>query len=149
MERLRGLPVLRLHHIGILTDDLDAAVRFYSGFLGIAAGAPHSAPEHDIRAVLLDIGDTHLEVFAPLSADGPIGRTLAKRGPGQHHVAFEVADIDAALDACRAAGLELIDGRARPGLHRGWRVAFLHPRSCGGVLTELIETGAPWQGTGL
>ncbi|MDP9375237.1 MAG: methylmalonyl-CoA epimerase [Chloroflexota bacterium] len=149
MERPRGLPILRLHHVGILVEDLDSAVRFYSGFLGIGAGQPQTAPEHDIRAVLLDVGDTHLEIFAPLSADGPIARTLAKRGPGQHHVAYEVADIDAALEACRQAGLELIDGRARPGLHHGWRVAFLHPRSCGGVLTELIETGAPWQGTGL
>lgn len=149
MERLRGLPVLRLHHIGILVADLDEALRFYNGFLGVVRGEPHESAEHDIRAVLLEIGDTHLEVFAPLTPDGTLARALANRGPGQHHVAFEVADLDAALDACRAAGLELLNETPRPGLHAGWRVAFLHPRSCGGVLTELVETGAPWQGTGL
>ena len=149
MERLRGLPVLRLHHVGILVADLDAALRFYHGFLGVARGEPHESAPFDIRAVLLDLGDTHLEIFAPLTPDGPIARTLARRGPGQHHLAYEVADLDAALEACRAAGLELIDAAPRPGLHAGWRVAFLHPRSCGGVLTELVETGAPWQGTGL
>ena len=136
-----GIAVLRLHHLGILVDDLEGALRFYTGTLGLAAHPPHEAPAHDIRAVLLDTGGSHLEVFAPLSADGPIARTLAKRGPGMHHAAYKVADIDAALDACRAAGLQLIDQQARPGLHEGWRVAFLHPRSCGGVLTELIEIG--------
>ena len=136
-----GVPVLRLHHLGILVDDLDAALGFYTRTLGLADHAPHEAPAHDIRAILLDVGGSHLELFAPLSADGPIARTLAKRGPGMHHAAYEVADIDAALDACRAAGLQLIDQQARPGLHEGWRVAFLHPRSCGGVLTELIEIG--------
>lgn len=149
MERPRGLPVLRLHHVGVLVADLDEALRFYNSFLGVARGAAHESAEHDIRAVLLDIGETHLELFAPLTPDGPIARTLAKRGPGQHHVAFEVADIDLALEACRAAGIEPIDAAPRPGLHQGWRVAFLHPRSCGGVLTELVETGAPWQGTGI
>lgn len=149
MDRPRGLPILRLHHLGVLVADLDAAMRFYRGFLGVAGGERHEAPEHDIEAVLFDIGETHIEVFAPLSADGPVARTLAKRGPGLHHVAYEVADIEAALEACRLAELDLIDETPRPGLHRGWRVAFLHPRSSGGVLTELLETGAPWQGIGI
>ena len=149
MERFPGLPVLRLHHLGVLADDLDAAVRFYSGFLGVAGGERHEAPEQDIQAILFDIGDSHIEVFAPLTADGPIARTLAKRGAGLHHVAYEVADIGAALEACRAAGLQLIDTAPRPGLRRDWRVAFLHPRAAGGVLTELLQTAAPWPGTGL
>jgi methylmalonyl-CoA epimerase len=149
MDRPRGLPILRLHHLGILVADLDDALRFYGGFLGIAGGAPHASPRHDIRAVLLDIGETHLELFAPLTADGPIAQTLAKRGPGLHHVAYEVADIEAALEACRRAGLDLVDTIPRPGLHEGWRVAFLHPRAAGGALTELVETGAPWQELGL
>jgi methylmalonyl-CoA/ethylmalonyl-CoA epimerase len=112
---------------------------FYGGALGLSGGAPHDAPEHDIRAILLDVGGSQIELFAPLTADGPIARTLAKRGAGMHHVAYEVADIDAALDACRHAGIQLIDAAPRPGLHAGWRVAFLHPRACGGVLTELVE----------
>ncbi|CAA9546667.1 MAG: Methylmalonyl-CoA epimerase, partial [uncultured Thermomicrobiales bacterium] len=127
----------------------EVAARFYSALLGLPGGGPHEAPEHDIRAILLDAGDSHIEIFAPLSAGGPLAQTLAKRGPGLHHVAYEVADIAAALAACRAAGVQLIDETPRPGLHTGWLVAFLHPRSCGGVLTELVQTSAPWQGTGL
>jgi methylmalonyl-CoA epimerase len=149
VERPRGLPVLRLHHVGVLVADLDEALRFYHGVLGVARGEPRESAAFDIRAVLLDLGDTHLEIFAPLTPDGPIARTLARRGPGQHHLAYEVADLDVALEACRDAGIKLLDAAPRPGLHEGWRVAFLHPRSCGGVLTELVETGAPWQGTGL
>ncbi|MGN6363125.1 MAG: methylmalonyl-CoA epimerase [Thermomicrobiales bacterium] len=144
-----NVPIVRLHHLGILTPDLDAALRLYGGLFGLPVGAPHESAANDVRAVLIETGETALEVFAPLTADGPVARQLAKRGPGLHHAAYEVADIDAALAACRAAGIELIDQAARPGLHPGWRVAFLHPRSCGGVLTELVETGAPWQGTGL
>jgi methylmalonyl-CoA/ethylmalonyl-CoA epimerase len=149
MERPGGLPVLRLHHLGVLVRDLDEARRFYGDFLGFGADEPHESPEHDIRALLIDTGGTLLEVFAPLTPDGPISRALAKRGPGVHHVAYEAGDIGLALDACRAAGLELLDEAPRPGLHAGWRVAFIHPRSCGGVLTELVETDSPWQGVGL
>ena len=143
MSGIPGVPVLRLHHLGVLVEDLGTAMGFYGGALGLSGGVPHDAAEHDIRAILLDVGESHIELFAPLTADGPIARTLAKRGPGMHHVAYEVGDIDVALAACRDAGIQLIDAAPRPGLHEGWRVAFLHPRSCGGVLTELVETGAP------
>ena len=149
MSGIPGIPVLRLHHLGVLVEDLEAAMGFYGGALGLSGGAPHDAPDHDIRAILIEVGESHIELFAPLTADGPVGRTLAKRGPGMHHVAYEVGDIDVALASCRHAGIQLIDAAPRPGLHEGWRVAFLHPRSCGGVLTELVETGAPWPGTGL
>jgi methylmalonyl-CoA/ethylmalonyl-CoA epimerase len=142
MSGIPGVPVLRLHHLGVLVENLEAAMGFYGGALGLSGGAAHDAPEHDIRAILLDVGESHVELFAPLTADGPIARTLAKRGPGMHHVAYEVGDINLALAACRNAGIQLIDATPRPGLHEGWRVAFLHPRSCGGVLTELVETGA-------
>lgn len=144
-----GLPPLCLHHVGILVADLDAALRFYRDTLGLTGGAPHEAPAHDIRAALLDLGESRLELFAPLTPDGPIAGVLAQRGPGLHHLCYEVADLAAALASCREAGVQLIDAAPRPGLHAGWRVAFLHPRSCGGVLTELVETGAPWPGSGL
>jgi methylmalonyl-CoA epimerase len=88
--------------------------------------------------VLLDVGENHVELLAPLSPDTPVGRFLAKRGPGLHHVAYQVADIDAALAACRAAGLRLIDEQPRVGIRRS-RVAFLHPGSSGGVLTEIVQ----------
>ncbi len=148
MATIPGLPPARLHHVGILVADLDAALRFYRDTLGLHGGEAHDAPAHDIRAILLDLGESHVELFAPLTPDGPIAGTLAKRGPGLHHLCYEVADIAAALAGCREAGVQLIDATPRPGLHAGWQVAFLHPRSCGGVLTELVETGAPWSGNG-
>ena len=149
MEQFTTLPLLRVHHLGVLVDDLGAAERFYSRFLGFGAGERHESPENDVRGILLDLGDSMIELFTPLTPDGRVAQALARRGPGLHHVAYEVGDVDAALELCRAAGIELIDNEARPGLHAGWRVAFLHPRSCGGVLTELVETDSPWQGTGL
>lgn len=138
-----GVLVRRLHHLGILAADLDATLPFYREVLGLRGGEPYDAPEHDIRAVLLEDGGSAIELFAPLSAEGPIARTLAKRGAGLHHVCYEVIDIDVALAHCRAHGVRLIDETARPGLHAGWRVAFLHPSTCGGVLTELVEIAAP------
>lgn len=149
MIAIPGLPPARLHHVGILVADLDAALHFYRDTLGLVGDAPHEAPVHDIRATLLDLGETHLELFAPLTPDGPIAGVLAKRGPGMHHLCYEVADIATALASCREAGVRLIDAAPRPGLHEGWQIAFLHPRSCGGVLTELVETGVPWSGSGV
>ena len=94
--------------------------------------------EQGVEAVLLDVGENHVELLMPLSEDTPVGRFLAKRGPGIHHVAYQVADIDAALAACRAAGLRLIDETPRNGIRHS-RVAFLHPGSSGGVLTEIVQ----------
>jgi methylmalonyl-CoA/ethylmalonyl-CoA epimerase len=94
--------------------------------------------EQGVEAVLLDVGENHVELLAPLDADTPVGKFLAKRGPGLHHVAYQVPDIDAALKELKDAGMPLIDERARVGI-RGSRVAFLHPRGTGGVLTEIVE----------
>ena len=149
MDGPSGVPVLRLHHLGVLVAELDEAMRFYGGVLGLVGGEPHESESNDIAAILLDVGDSHIEIFAPLSAEGPVAKSLAKRGPGMHHVAYEVEDINVALDQCRAAGIQLLDDIPRPGLHEGWRVAFLHPKSCGGVLTEFVETGKPWAGIGI
>jgi methylmalonyl-CoA epimerase len=91
-----------------------------------------------VEAVLLDVGENHVELLRPLADDTPVGRFLAKRGPGLHHVAYQVADIDATLAALRAAGVRLIDEAPRPGI-RGSRVAFLHPSGSGGVLTEIVQ----------
>lgn len=141
MSVIAGLSPLRLHHVGILVPDLAEALAFYRGTLGLRAGAPHDSSTNDIRAAMIDIGESHLELFAPLTPDGPIARALAKRGAGMHHLCYEVSNIIEALALCREAGVELIDQTPRPGLHEGWQVAFLHPRSCGGVLTELAEIG--------
>jgi methylmalonyl-CoA epimerase len=94
-----------------------------------------------VEAVLLDVGENHVELLAPLGPDTPVGKFLAKKGPGIHHVAYQVADIDAVLEALKAAGTRLIDETPRIGI-RGSRVAFLHPGASGGVLTEIVEPAA-------
>ncbi len=94
--------------------------------------------EQGVEAVLLDVGENHVELLAPLGPDTPVGKYLAKRGPGLHHVAYQVADIDATLAALQASGVRLIDETPRVGI-RGSRVAFVHPAATGGVLTEIVE----------
>jgi len=94
--------------------------------------------EQGVEAVLLDVGENHVELLRPLNQETPVGRFLSKRGPGLHHVAYQVADVQATLDTLRDRGLRLIDQAPRTGI-RGSRVAFLHPASSGGVLTEIVQ----------
>lgn len=123
-------------HIGIAVSDLDAAAAFYRDVLGLAPLPPESAGGATI--VSFALGDAQVELLAPQSPDGPIARFLARRGPGVHHVCYRVRDLEAALAACRQAGYELVDQTPRPGAG-GHRVAFVHPRSTGGVLIELSD----------
>ena len=97
--------------------------------------------EQGVEAVLLDVGENHVELLAPLSPDTPVGKFLAKQGPGLHHVAYQVDDIDATLQALRQAGMRMIDEQPRTGI-RGSRVAFMHPRATAGVLTEIVQPAA-------
>jgi methylmalonyl-CoA/ethylmalonyl-CoA epimerase len=128
----------RIDHIGVAVDDLDAAMALYGGPFGLPDVLHETVPEQGVEVVLLDVGDGHVELLAPLGPDTPVGRFLDRRGPGLHHVAYAVPDIDAALQDARAAGLRLLDERPRSGI-RGSRVAFLHPSSTGGVLTEIVQ----------
>jgi methylmalonyl-CoA/ethylmalonyl-CoA epimerase len=128
----------RIDHIGVAVEDLDAAMALYGGPFGLPDVLHETVPEQGVEVVLLDVGDGHVELLAPLSGDTPVGRFLAKRGPGLHHVAYQVADIDATLTALRDAGLRLIDETPRTGIRRS-QVAFLHPSSSGGVLTEIVQ----------
>jgi methylmalonyl-CoA/ethylmalonyl-CoA epimerase len=128
----------RIDHIGIAVDELDAAVALYEGAYGMEVVHRETVAEQGVEAVLLDVGENHVELLAPLGPDTPVGKFLAKKGPGLHHVAYQVADIDAALGELRAAGLRLIDETPRTGI-RSSRVAFLHPSATGGVLTEIVE----------
>ncbi len=128
---------LRLHHTGIVVQDLDAAISSYEA-LGFRDGERHEIPEQDIVAVTFRAGPGWLELIQPTDPDGPIARYMAKRGEGTHHVAYAVDDIDAELERLRAAGVRLIDETPRTGAH-GWRIAFIHPESCHGVLTELVQ----------
>jgi methylmalonyl-CoA/ethylmalonyl-CoA epimerase len=128
----------RIDHIGVAVDDLDEAVALYGERFGMPEQHRETVESFDVEAVLLGVGDGHIELLRPLSAEGPVGRFLERSGPGIHHVAYQTDDLDAALEAVRSAGLRLIDEEPRVGIW-GRRVAFLHPKSTGGVLTELVE----------
>lgn len=130
--------IRRLDHIGIAVRDLEAAVRVYTEGLGLACDHRETVEDQQVRTAFLPVGETHVELLESLSAEGPIGRYIAKRGEGIHHLCFEVADIRAALAACEKAGLTLIDREPRVGAQGKW-VAFVHPKSTHGVLIELSQ----------
>jgi methylmalonyl-CoA/ethylmalonyl-CoA epimerase len=128
----------RIDHIGVAVQDLDAAVELYARAFQMREQHRETVEEQGVEAVLLEVGDGHVELIRPLGPDTGVGKFIAKNGPGLHHVAYATDDIDAALGAVRDAGLKLIDQEPRVGIRKS-RVAFLHPRSTGGVLTELVE----------
>lgn len=131
----------RIDHIGVAVTDLDAAIELYAGIYSMALVYRETVPEQGVDAVLLDVGENHVELLAPLGPDTPVGKYLEKNGPGIHHVAYQVREIEPALAALKAAGMELIDETPRIGI-RGSRVAFVHPKAAGGVLTEIVEPAA-------
>ena len=128
----------RIDHIGVATDDLEGALALYENTLGMPLAHRETVESQGVEAALLDVGDGHVELLRPLGDDTPVGKYLAKKGPGLHHVAYAVEDIDSTLEKLKESGVELIDSEARVGI-RNSRVAFLHPRSTGGVLTEIVE----------
>lgn len=127
-----------LDHVGVAVPSIDDALPFYRDVLGMALVHRETVEEQGVAAALLDVGESHVELIEPLSAEGGVARFLADRGPGLHHVAYRVASVEQALEACRGAGLRLIDEQPRTGI-RGSRVAFLHPTASGGVLTEIVQ----------
>jgi methylmalonyl-CoA epimerase len=129
----------RVHHVGIAVADLDESIELYRAALG--AELVHRAlnEKDGLEAAFLRTGDGEVELMSATRPDSPVGKFLAKRGPGLHHVAYGVDDIGKALTLARAAGLELIDLEPRMGMH-GALIAFVHPKSLGGVLTEFVET---------
>ena len=128
----------RIDHIGVAVEDIDAAIELYRDGFEMKLAHRETVSSQGVEAVLLDVGDGHVELLAPLGPDTPVGKYMAKNGAGLHHVAYAVDDIDAALKNIAAAGIQLIDSEPRTGI-RDSRVAFLHPRSTGGVLTEIVE----------
>jgi len=128
-----------IHHVGVAVADLNESVQLYRVALGAELVHRASSEKDGLEAAFLRIGDGELELMAALRDDSPVGKFLAKRGPGLHHVAYGVTDIVKALADARAAGLELIDAEPRMGMH-GARIAFVHPKSLNGVLTEFVET---------
>ena len=130
----------RIDHVGVAVEDLEAAIGLYERSFEMQLAHRETVEEQGVEAVLLDVGDGHVELLRPLGPETAVGRFLARKGPGLHHVAYAVSDIDATLRRLSGAGLELIDREARVGI-RDSRVAFLHPRSTGGVLTEIVQPG--------
>jgi methylmalonyl-CoA/ethylmalonyl-CoA epimerase len=129
---------VRVDHIGVAVEDLDAAIALHERDYGMTLVHREVIDEQGVEAVLFDVGENHVELLRPLSDDSPVGRFLASRGPGLHHVAYQVGDVDSVLAQLRERGLRLIDEAPRTGI-RGSRVAFLHPAASGGVLTEIVQ----------
>lgn len=127
-----------IDHVGIAVTELDSAITLYEKTLGMPLVHREKVEEQGVEAVLLDVGDGHIELLQPLAEDTPVGKFLAKKGPGLHHVAYAVSDVASALAELADQGVELIDTEPRRGI-RDSRVAFLHPRSTGGVLTEIVQ----------
>jgi len=128
----------RIDHIGVAVEDIDAALELYEAGFQMPLVHRETVTQQGVEAVLLDVGDGHVELLAPLGPDTPVGKFMAKNGPGMHHVAYAVDDIDATLERLAEVGIKLIDREPRIGIRES-RVAFLHPRSTGGVLTEIVE----------
>lgn len=127
-----------IDHIGIAVEDIDAAIGLYTDQLGMREQHRETVEAQGVDAVLLEIGDAHIELVAPLEPDGGVARFLERRGPGLHHVAYRTDDIEAELKRLVAAGIRLIDEEPRVGI-LGSLVAFVHPKAMGGVLTEIVQ----------
>jgi methylmalonyl-CoA/ethylmalonyl-CoA epimerase len=128
----------RIDHIGVAVEDIDTALALYEGSFEMALAHRETVESQGVEAILLDVGEGHVELLAPLGPETPVGKFMARNGAGLHHVAYAVDDIDSALERLAASGIELIDSEPRTGIRES-RVAFLHPRSTGGVLTEIVE----------
>jgi methylmalonyl-CoA/ethylmalonyl-CoA epimerase len=131
----------RIDHIGVAVEEIEPALELYRDGFELRVAHREVVEEQGVEAVLLDVGENHVELLAPLGPDTPVGKFLASKGPGMHHVAYQVTDIDATLEALTQAGMRLIDEQPRSGI-RGSRVAFMHPRSTAGVLTEIVQPAA-------
>jgi methylmalonyl-CoA/ethylmalonyl-CoA epimerase len=131
----------RIDHVGVAVEQIEPALELYRDSLELEVAHREVVSEQGVEAVLLDVGENHVELLAPLGPDTPVGKFLARQGPGLHHVAYQVEDIEATLDALKKAGMRLIDEQPRGGI-RGSRVAFVHPRATAGVLTEIVQPAA-------
>jgi methylmalonyl-CoA/ethylmalonyl-CoA epimerase len=129
-----------IHHLGVAVEDLDTALDTYARLFGAELEHRGTMEEQGVRAAVLRVGAGRVELLEPRAADTPVGRFLARRGPGMHHVAYEVSDLIATLTALTDAGADLIDERPREGLF-GLEVAFVHPDSVHGVLSEVVSVG--------
>jgi methylmalonyl-CoA epimerase len=131
----------RIDHVGVAVQEIDASLELYRDLFKLDVAHREIVQDQGAEIVLLDVGENHVELLAPLGPDTPVGKFMAKNGPGLHHVAYQVPDIDSTLQTLTEAGTELIDKQSRVGICDS-RVAFLHPRASGGVLIELVQPAA-------
>lgn len=129
---------MKLDHIGIAVEDLEQARRLYAEVLGFPVSEPEELPERQLRLCMVNVGGAQVELLWPTHPDSAVAKFLQKRGPGIHHICYRVDDVNQKLERLKAAGVKLIDQRARPGAHQTL-VAFIHPQSAGGVLLELCQ----------
>jgi methylmalonyl-CoA epimerase len=129
-----------IHHLGVAVSDLDEAVETYQRLFGAELEHRETVPDQGVEAASVRIGEGRVELLASLGAETPVGKFLAKRGPGMHHVAYQVDDVSEALGELEAEGAELIDERPKRGLF-GLEVAFVHPDAVHGVLAEIVSVG--------
>lgn len=127
-----------IDHVGIAVQDLEAAVGEYRSLLGVEPAHRERVEDQGVEEVLFAVGSSYIQLLGALGPETPVGRSLATRGPGVHHVAYRVSDVASALEHLRAEGAQLVDESPRPG-SRGTLIAFVHPRSMGGVLVELVQ----------
>ena len=149
MDGLGALPVQgRIHHVATVVKDIDAAVKFHVELLGLPLEQIANVPSQQVRIAFLTAGDSKIELVAPTNSTSGVARFLASRGEGFHHLCLEVADIDAELQRLAGVGVQLINAVAVEGVEGP--VAFLHPKSCHGILVELIEApgGPAWKRLG-
>jgi methylmalonyl-CoA/ethylmalonyl-CoA epimerase len=129
----------KVHHIGIAVNDLEHSLAIYRDLLGLPLEGQHEVPDQQVLTAFFPVGETHLELIQPTADDTSVARFLAKRGEGVHHICFEVEDIEAALRELKARGARLIDEQPRVMEEGRKKMAFVHPKSTGGVLIELYQ----------
>lgn len=133
--------VHKINHIGVAVHNIDEAAKFYIENLGLKIGGVEEVPDQKVKVAFLPIGEVRLELVMPTSPDSPVAKHLEKNGPGIHHIAYQVEDVAAEIKRLKAEGVRLVDETPRTGAHKT-RIAFLHPKASGGILTELVqETG--------
>ena len=131
----------KISHIGIAVASIEEASPFYRDVLGMEFEGTEVVAEQKVKVAFFAVGESRIELLEPTADDSPVAKFLEKNGPGVHHVAYEVADLEQRLNALKAEGVRLIDESPRTGAHNT-RIAFMHPKASGGVLTELCEPGA-------